>query len=75
MNERAYMCLLMMRSGLDGIVEILTQLDRNFGEDHWPRINAMQAAIELGWQQLPDEFCPRLPTILGAHAPLYQSPA
>ena len=63
MNERAYMCLVMMRSGLEGIGELLDQLDRNFGEDHWERISAMEAAVRLGWTQLPDEFRPGLATM------------
>lgn len=63
MNERAYMCLVMMRSGLEGIGELLDQLDRNFGEDHWERISAMEAAVRLGWKQLPDEFRPGLKTM------------
>jgi hypothetical protein len=50
----------MIRSGLTGIGEILEQLDRNFGEDHWGRIHAMEDTIKLGWKQLPAEFRPQL---------------
>jgi len=60
------MCLVMTRSGLEGTGELFDQLDRNFGEDHREGMHAMEAAVRLGWKQLPKEYRAQLPTLADA---------
>jgi hypothetical protein len=63
MDNKDRMALILIRSSFERISELLTMIDRGFGENNWERINSMEEMINLVWKSLSKEYQILQPTL------------
>ena len=54
---------MLIRSSLEGISELLTMIDRDFGKNNWEKINSMEEMINLAWKSLSEDYHNLQPTL------------